>query len=722
MKKITTPVVKINEAYRIISWNSSAEGFVKLNFSESLETQLSILKVFPSEISTQFKSDFFSESFFHKPYSFSKSENLEIFCSPCLDGDGNLEAFSICLKLVPKKESVSPENIIQAKNIVENSSMAIFLSDPKGPVIQVNKAACRMFGYTYEEFKHLNREDIILNNAELKSALNQRILAGELRYELTGIKKNAETFPCEVHSVIYTNHNGEKRTSTAIIDISARKNQELIAENSKLAFQSLFDHNPDAVYSFDLKGNFLSINDSALKLGEGTREVALKTNFLSLIPAEDKAKVMDHFTKAVAGEIQHYETGFISLKGKKKLLQVTNFPIYVNKKITGVYGIGKDITKQVEIEQKLREERNMFRAIIDYIPDHIFVVNQNHETILTNNSFYKKYFGAEIEENSLGLTPIDYFPKEEALEIIEDNSRVMNSGVPILNREEIISDFNNKIEYTLLTKVPFKFGDNKKGLVGISRNITEIKQKEEALELLNQELKKHTEELALSNKELEQFAYIASHDLQEPLRMVTSFLTQLKKKYSDQLDEKAQQYIYFAHDGATRMRQIILDLLEYSRIGRGEYKVIDVNTNNLVSEVLLLQKRCIEAKNAEIKLGELPNLKVEETPLRQLFSNLIGNALKYHSKVRRPVIEISAEEKETFWEFKVTDNGIGIEKEFQEKIFVIFQRLHQREEYEGTGIGLAICKKIVDHFGGEIWVESAYGKGSGFYFTIPNQF
>ncbi|WP_339649140.1 PAS domain S-box protein [uncultured Salegentibacter sp.] len=723
MKKCTTPVLKINEAYKILTWNSSAENFVRENFNKRLATQLGISKVFSSEISKRFKSDFTSgEGIFHKLYSFSESENLKILCSPCLNENGDVEAFSICLELVDKNDAVSPENIIQAKNVVENSSLAIFLSDPNGPVIEVNKAACRMFGYTFEEFKRLSREDIILKNANLKNALNQRNLVGELRHELTGIKKNGENFPCEVHSVIYTNHNGEQRTSTAIIDISARKNQEIIAENSMQAFQSLFDYNPDAVYSFDLKGNFIDFNETALEFIEGTKENAKAANFLPLIAPEDRERVLNISLKAASGEIQRYQTNFIGLKGTRRVLDVTNFPIYVNRKITGVYGIAKDITRQVEIEQKLREERNMFRAIIDYIPDHIFVVNQYHEIILTNYAFYNNYLGTETEENSLGLTPKDFFPEQEALEIIDDNTWVMNSGVPIINREDIISDFNDKIDYTLLTKVPFKFGDNKKGLVGISRNITEIKQKEEALELLNRELKKHTEELALSNKELEQFAYIASHDLQEPLRMVTSFLTQLKKKYSDQLDEKAQQYIYFAHDGATRMRQIILDLLEYSRVGRGEYQVVEVNTKDLVSEVLLLQKRCIEAQNAEIKLGELPDLKVEELPLKQLFSNLIGNALKYHSKDRRPVIEISAEEKDVYWEFKINDNGIGIEEEFKEKIFVIFQRLHHRDEYEGTGIGLAICKKIVDHFGGEIWVESAYGKGSSFYFTIPKQF
>lgn len=333
MRQITASLLKINEVYKIISWNSYAEVFVKNNFDKNLKNQLSITEVFPSEISTKFQNDFISsDAVFQNLYSFSEIENLEITCSPCLDVEGNVEAFSLCLKLTPTQKSLLPESIIQAKNIVENSSLAIFLSDPTGPVIEVNKAACRMFGYTFEEFKHLSREDIVLKNADLKSALEQRNLAGELRHELTGVKKNGETFPCEIHSVIYTNHNGEKRTSTAIIDISARKNQELITENIKQAFQSLFDYNPDAVYSFDLEGNFLSINDSAMKLAEGSREKALKTNFLSLIPSEDKAKVINHFTKAVSGEIQHYETGFISFKGSKKLLQVTNFPFILIKK------------------------------------------------------------------------------------------------------------------------------------------------------------------------------------------------------------------------------------------------------------------------------------------------------------------------------------------------------------------------------------------------------
>lgn len=723
MKKITTPVLKIDGNFEIISWNTSAEEFLKNIFNKSPKTQLSLKDIFPREIWTEFRSDFeTNQGVFHNVFAFLKTEAIEVFSSPCLDDEGNIKNYSLSIKVVSPRNTNSSENIIRLKNILENSSLAIFLSDPNGPIVEVNRAACKLFGYSVEELKQLSREDIMQKNSDLEMAVAQRNKAGELRTELVGIKKNGETFPCEVHSVIYTNNEGEKRTSTTIVDISDRKKQELMAENSKQAFQSLFEYNPDAVYSFDLKGNFVDLNEAALNLVEGPREKVREVNFLPLIAPEDRERVMVHSSMAVSGEVQRYQTNFISLKGTKKVLDVTNFPIYVNKKITGVYGIAKDITKQVEIEQKLREEHNMFRAIIDYIPDHIFVLNEKHETILTNHSFYKNYYGVENEQDSLGLTALEFFEKEEATRILKDNTQVMNNGIPVINREDIVQDFNGKKNYSLLTKVPFRFGDNKKGLVGISRNITEIKEKEKALEELNAALKKHADELALSNKELEQFAYIASHDLQEPLRMVTSFLTQLKKKYDHKLDDKAQQYIYFAHDGATRMRQIILDLLEYSRVGRVAHKVTAVNLEILVSEVLSLQKKCIEEKKAKIEIGTLPNLKVEEPVMRQLFSNLIGNALKYSSKERQLEIKISSLEKEKHWEFKISDNGIGIEEEFKEQIFIIFQRLHQRDEYEGTGIGLAICKKIVDNFGGNIWVDSRLGEGSSFYFTIPKQF
>jgi signal transduction histidine kinase len=234
----------------------------------------------------------------------------------------------------------------------------------------------------------------------------------------------------------------------------------------------------------------------------------------------------------------------------------------------------------------------------------------------------------------------------------------------------------------------------------------------------NIELEKSIEEVKSKNLELEQFAYVASHDMQEPLRMITSFMDKLKNKYADQLDDKAHQYIFYAINGAKRMKQIILDLLLYSRANKPSEQLEEVNLNEVVSEYALLRRKLIAEKEAVIVFDELPVLQSYRAPLIQIFHNLLDNALKYVKESVPPRIEIEALEKETAWEIAVKDNGIGIDEKFYDKIFVIFQRLHSRNQHDGTGIGLSIVKRSVECLGGEIWVESKVGEGSTFYFTI----
>ncbi|NCI51867.1 PAS domain S-box protein [Sediminibacterium roseum] len=254
-------------------------------------------------------------------------------------------------------------------------------------------------------------------------------------------------------------------------------------------------------------------------------------------------------------------------------------------------------------------------------------------------------------------------------------------------------------------------------LIGATRDISERKESEALLLELNNRLKQRADELAASNVELERFAYIASHDMQEPLRMITSFLQLFKKKYEDHIDETAEQYIHFAVDGADRMKKLIMDLLEYSRVGSNKGDITEVDTNELLKEVENVFLTRIEEMKATIVIGDLPVIRANRTQMFQLFQNLIGNALKYHTG-ESPRVEVEGKEEANHFTFSVRDNGIGIKPIFFEKIFVLFQRLHHKNEYSGTGIGLAICKKIVDKHGGRIWVESEPGKGSCFYFTI----
>jgi len=257
------------------------------------------------------------------------------------------------------------------------------------------------------------------------------------------------------------------------------------------------------------------------------------------------------------------------------------------------------------------------------------------------------------------------------------------------------------------------------GFTCFSKNITDLKNVHAKLIELNKEILKKSEKLAISNTDLEQFAYIASHDLQEPLRMVASFLNQLEKKYGDVLDEKGKQYINFAVDGAKRMRQIILDLLEFSRVGKGNAEREDIDIHEVINQIKIFFKKTIEEKKAVINVAPLPVIYNYKAPLRQVFQNLISNALHYCAKDTPPNITIACRQLGQHWEFSVADKGIGISKEFFDKIFLIFQRLHNKEEYSGTGLGLAVTKKTIEHLGGQIWVESTEGKGSTFYFTIP---
>ncbi|MBD1395529.1 sensor histidine kinase [Mucilaginibacter glaciei] len=256
--------------------------------------------------------------------------------------------------------------------------------------------------------------------------------------------------------------------------------------------------------------------------------------------------------------------------------------------------------------------------------------------------------------------------------------------------------------------------------VGALHDTTEIKKYEIELLLLNKQLEKKAKDLLTSNADLERFAYVASHDLQEPLRMVSSFLELLKMKYRPQLDDNAMKYIEYAVDGASRMKILIMDLLEYSRVGTQALLTEAVNFEEVIERLKKVFDADIKKYHIDIVCGHLPALTANHEQMVQLFQNLIGNAIKYRKTDTDLAIEIKAELIKGEYQFSVADNGIGLDMKFAQKIFIIFQRLHLKEEFAGTGIGLAICNKIVSRHHGKLWVKSELGKGSTFYFTIPD--
>jgi PAS domain S-box-containing protein len=362
-------------------------------------------------------------------------------------------------------------------------------------------------------------------------------------------------------------------------------------------------------------------------------------------------------------------------------------------------------------ERKKAEEENKFKANL------LSTVGQ--AAIATNLDGVVKYWNTAAQ-NIYGWTPEEAIGKNimELTTIATDEDEANQIMEKLVKGQTWSGEFKVRNKQgtnfpAFITNSPI-YNDNNilSGIIGISSDITEeVKNKE----LLNQ----YTYELERSNEELEQFAFVASHDLQEPLRMISSFMELLQRKYEDQLDEKGHLYINFAIDGAKRMRQIILDLLAYSRASKPTEGKEEVDLNQLNLEYQQLRRQLISEKKAVIKSDHLPTLNTYRAAITQIFHCLLDNALKYSKGNLTPIIVIQVLENKSEWKFSIEDNGIGIDIEFFEKIFLIFQRLHNKDAYSGTGIGLTIAKRHVEFLGGRIWLESVPEKGSIFYFTIP---
>lgn len=417
---------------------------------------------------------------------------------------------------------------------------------------------------------------------------------------------------------------------------------------------------------------------------------------------DDRDLVQEHVNKAITdGGIFTFEARLVRDSGDLRYIQ-SNGECEKNDsgEVVAMFGVFNDITDFKIREQEALRSSQSLKLILDNIPDLIFIKDNNY-TIVEANEYFLNMYPKDVRDKVIGTTTLENYDEEQMLAFTKNDREALDHGY---NETIENVDFPNGDRKTLFTKkVGYTNYNNERFLLGISRDITDIKQAQE--------------ELMRSNIELERFAYIASHDLQEPLRMIKNFSGLLDDEYSDQLDDTAKQYIQFSRDAANRMQNLIEDLLEYSRIGNQDVTIEETNAENKLKIALENLSEIIVRKNAAITFDTMPSVFANPLRLTRLFQNLISNAIKYCDN--KPIIHIGYNEDDVQHIFSIKDNGIGIDEDYYGKIFEIFQRLHGKKSYEGTGIGLAICKKIVDTMGGNMWVDSTLSEGSIFYFTLP---
>ncbi|MFC5285220.1 PAS domain S-box protein [Pedobacter alpinus] len=534
--------------------------------------------------------------------------------------------------------------------------------------------------------------------------------------ELKAIKRNGEEFPIKL-TVIPIKQAGEEVFFCAFIrDITDRKKAEsqlLTAFKEKI---SILERITEAFVSIDSNWCYTYMNKKAGEIFNRDPEKMIGKHIWTEFP--EGLNQPFHLAYEKAMETQQY----IHVEEHYKPYDLW-FENHIYPSVDGLSIFFRDVTERKRAEENLRKSNERFEKATEATNDLIW------DWDIINDTYYRsqaieRFFGSNAKKIlSIKDFWTDSFHPDDIIRIKESiQSAISNQKCFHWEQEYRILHLDNPIIYVIDRGIIIRNNEGKAiRMVGAMTNITEQKELNIQLSELNSSLQKHAIELEKSNEELEQFAFVASHDLQEPLRMITSFMDLLKRKYGNTIDDKGHVYIDFAIDGAKKMKQIILDLLDYSRSNKSIDSKENINLNEIINDYKLLRRKLISEKKATILTHNLPTILSYHTAITQIFHCLIDNAIKYSVIEKPPVIEIKVLEKDKEWEFSVEDNGIGIDPQFFSKIFIIFQRLHNKDVYPGTGVGLSIAKRHIEFLGGKIWLESVVNKGSTFYFSLLKQ-
>ena len=616
------------------------------------------------------------------------------------------------------------------RGLLEAAPDAMVVVNPTGEIVLLNVQAENQFGYSRGELIGQEVRNIIPQGfaerliadgtRSAAEALAQQIGAG---IELVGRRKDGSEFPLEIMLSPLESAEGILVTA-AIRDISVRNNAEKhlarMEERRRLGedalreseerYRMLLDGIENyAIFSMDPRGQILSWNAGAERIKGYSADQIIGRNFSCFFPPADIERGRpEEILRIAAASGRHEEQGMRVRRDGSRFLANVVFTALRDAagNLRGFSEFSHDLSESKESEAR-------YRGLLEAAPDAMVVVSQAGKIVLLNVRAEKE-FGYSRDE-LVGQKVKNIIPEGFAERIIADGTRSaaealaqqIGTGIELVGRRKDGSEFPIEIMLS-----PLESGDGILVTAAI-RDITERKESD-------QHLAKTVEELKRSNDDLQQFAYVSSHDLQEPLRMVSSYTQLLAKRYKGRLDSDADEFIAFAVDGCNRMQGLIQDLLAYARAGTNEKKLREVSSENALQKALINLRAAITQSGAVVTHDALPAITTDETQFTQIFQNLVGNAIKYR-RAEVPRVHVSAARNDSNeWTFSVRDNGLGIDPQYFERIFVLFQRLHGRDEFEGTGIGLAVCKRIVERLRGKIWVESQLEKGSTFYFTLPD--
>lgn len=653
---------------------------------------------------------------------------LEITADPVLDKGNKITGVIHIVADITERKSA--EEALRRKNQVFDVSIAAnSIADLDGVITEANDAFLQVWGYTEKEEVIGKPIPYFLNEPEVAVVI-LKVLYDKGRWEgsYTAKRKDGATFIAHGMATVLRDEDGRVTGyQSSVMDITEKKRAEdekqaLLTdiEQERNRLSALIDGIDDEVWFADKHGRFTLANPSALKefglvRGEPI-EVEKLLNGLEILRLDGTRLPLGESPtlRALAGEVirNHEEIVRTPGSGSLRYRQVSSSPLRdPDGSIIGAVSVVHDITDRKKSEEALRESQKQYRNLVEGTSDLVTRVNVEGRFLFVNHAAREIY--GITPEACIGRLAFDFIHPEDREMTIAAFQNWLKSGRETFTLENRMLDASGRTHYlSWLIRAEYDENGNVKGFASTARDVTEHKLADENLNRIMEELKR-------SNTSLEHFASVANHDLREPLRTIISFMTLLEEKHGGKLDEGAKEYINLAVDGAKRMENLLAGLLEYSHVNTHGRKLEPIDAQAALGDAVRNLRKIIDESGADITSERLDIVKADRLQLTQLFQNLIHNAIKFRNN-QRLQIHIACKKEDKYKLFSVRDNGVGIEPQYHEHIFKLFRRGRPDNQRSGHGIGLAICKNIVERHGGRLWVESEPGKGATFFFTLPN--